>query len=95
MDRYELFSNASIVLLGIALLLRFLRSLFSPPADTDTLEGYLRRYPSCRKNGRVRCYRCGSASIYLYRWGYGPGWIQHLHVCRQCGAELYRSTIEL
>ena len=95
MDKYELLSNASIALLIVALLLRFLRSTLSPPTDTDTLDEYLRRHPDCRRNGRIHCYRCDSTSIYLYRLGYGPGWIQHLHVCRQCGAKLYRSKIEL
>ena len=95
MDKYEFLSNASIALLIIALLLRFLSSLFSPPADADTLDEYLQRHPDCRRNGRIYCYCCGSANIYLYRWGYGPGWIQHLHICRQCGAKLYRSAIEL
>lgn len=95
MDKYEFLSNASIALLIVALLLRFLRSTFSPPADADTLDEYLRQHPDCLRNGKIYCYRCRSTSIYLYRLGYGPGWIQHLHVCRQCGAKLYRSTISL
>ena len=84
-----------MAVLVVAILLRILRGIFRPPADIDTLEEYLRRYPKCHKNGRVSCYRCGRSSIYLYRWGYGRGWIQHLHVCRQCGAKLYLSTIKV
>lgn len=83
-----------MAVLIVAVLLRILRGFFRPPTNTDTLEDYLRRHPKCRKNGRVFCYRCGSSSIYLYRWGYGRGWIQNLHICRQCGTKLYQSTVE-
>lgn len=95
MDKYELLYNASVALLVLAVVIKLLKTLFGPPAGgAESLDDYKRRHPECVKNGRVRCYRCGSASIYLYRWGYGPGWITNLHLCRQCGTNLYRSTIK-
>ena len=95
MDRYELLGDVSMAVFVIAILLRILQSVLRPPMDIDTLEEYVQRHPDCYRNGRVFCYRCGSNSIYLYRWGIGRTWIQNLHVCRQCGAKLYRSKIVL
>jgi len=94
MDEYDLLFRGSIGLLVVAGILWFLKMLFFPRSPgLDTLDGYLEKHPKCLKNGRVHCRRCGSGSIYLYRWAYGPGWLQNLHVCRQCGAKLYQSTI--
>jgi hypothetical protein len=57
----------------------------------STIEDYKQRNPDCVKNRRVSCNSCGGNSVYLRVIGQRIGHVLNAHVCRQCGAELYRS----
>jgi ribosomal protein L40E len=37
------------------------------------------------------CKKCGGTALWLRPFGYGPGTITNLHICRTCGAVLYKS----
>jgi hypothetical protein len=60
-----------------------------------TIDDYKAKYPDCFKDGKVLCSNCKTNNIWLKEVGKTPSSLLHSHVCRQCGAELYRSIITL
>lgn len=55
-----------------------------------TLEEYLAQHPECRTDAGAACSACHAASLYQ-RGLNGVSSSQRIHVCDECGAQLYRS----
>lgn len=63
--------------------------------EQRTMQDYQHRYPSSfDANGRFReCHECGANSIFMKERGFTSYGTHHSHLCRQCGTELWRSTL--
>lgn len=63
--------------------------------EGHSLEDYRRAHPRSfgRDGGFAGCHNCGGRGIRMDRFATTWKGVHHRHVCRQCGSELWRSTL--
>ncbi|HEY0711933.1 MAG TPA: hypothetical protein VGF45_04620 [Polyangia bacterium] len=60
--------------------------------SVPTYQQYKAAHPDLVKPGAVTCAECGGNQIYVMRAGHAGATRLAFHVCRHCGAKLYRSA---
>jgi len=65
--------------------------------DGHSLEDYRKAHPrSFGQDGTyLKCHNCGGRGIQMKQFRRTIYGVHHSHVCRQCGLELWRSTLPL
>ncbi|MEW6645818.1 MAG: hypothetical protein AB1450_01290 [Pseudomonadota bacterium] len=58
-----------------------------------SFDDYKRKYPKHVSEGKVGCYNCGARDIHIQVAETSPRSRTNVHICRQCGSELYRSKV--
>lgn len=81
----------SILLLLFSPVIFYLINRDKNEGKTPTFDGYTKQYPGLLRNGRVKCKKCGSDSIYIQKCSDILSTMQNEHICRTCGTTLYRS----
>jgi hypothetical protein len=63
--------------------------------EGHSLEDYRKAHPrSFGQDGTfLKCHACGGRGIQMKHFGKTSYGVHHSHVCRQCGLELWRSTL--
>jgi hypothetical protein len=87
----SIFSQLIMLLPFLAIGYLVYRRIRSTADGWVTYADYIKKYPQCNTNGRVSCSQCGSKDIFLRKIGNTMSNYWNSHVCKQCGAELYRS----
>ena len=74
-----------------------LYGFFKRRGKDDTLDGYLKRHPDARRNGRLHCHNCDGNSLHVRGLGrtFWSKDVINAHICRQCGTVLYRSVSKM
>ena len=80
-----------ILIVGVFILINVWGKNFT---KGKTLDDYKRAHPSSFQRDKFSsCHHCGGGVIWMKRLGNTFYGIHHAHVCRQCGAELWRSSL--
>lgn len=57
-----------------------------------TFQDYKDKHPDSVTPNGVKCSQCGGHQIFVQKAGHMNSTILNLHLCKQCGSTLYRSS---